>query len=366
MNEKTLKNRAKSVRSFLRSKNLDGLILTSPENVTYITGFTGQDSWALIIGPRVYLLTDSRYTEQAQNECIGCRIIEHKAGLAKETAKIIARSKSIKTAAVEDNCTVAIFNELKKYIKPRLRTAAKIIESVRRKKDTYEIKAIQSAAKTAWQALAEALKKVKPGMTEYQLAGLLDFEIRKLGSQNSFDTIVAFGPNASRPHHQPTKKKLRKNDTILIDFGAKHNGYCSDLTRCFAVGKPTQFYQEVYHAVAQAQNAAIRKIRPGASIEEIDSAARNVIASFNLPVYGHGTGHGLGLLIHEAPKLAKNIKGSLNPGDVITIEPGIYIPGKLGVRIEDDILVTGSGRKILTADKRFTSHNLPLLKNPHQ
>ncbi len=177
----------------------------------------------------------------------------------------------------------------------------------------------------------------------------MDFQIRKLDATNSFDTIVAFGPNASRPHHQPGKRKLKKNDTVLIDFGVKFKGYCCDMTRCFVIGKATAFYKNLFRTVQQAQAAAIKTIKAGAKIETVDTAARNVIAAANLPVYGHGTGHGLGLEVHELPIVSKKAKGKLRAGQVITIEPGVYVPGKSGVRIEDDILGTKTGYKILTS-----------------
>ncbi|MEA3225685.1 MAG: M24 family metallopeptidase, partial [Planctomycetota bacterium] len=184
--------------------------------------------------------------------------------------------------------------------------------------------------------------------SESELAGMLDFQIRKLGARNSFETIVAFGPNASRPHHQPGMQKLKKRDTVLIDFGAKYRGYCSDITRCFTVGEPTALFKKVFDVVEQAQTAAIKKIRAGAKFTEIDATARQTIAKADLPVYGHGTGHGFGLEIHEPPFLKADGKGKFQAGQVITIEPGIYIPGKLGIRIEDDILVTETAHKILT------------------
>ena len=177
---------------------------------------------------------------------------------------------------------------------------------------------------------------------------MLDLQIRKLGARNGFETIVAFGPNASRPHHQPSKRRLRKRDAVLIDFGAKYKGYCSDITRCFVVGKPTALYAKVYDVVEQAQAAAIQTIKAGAKLTQVDAAAREVIAKNDLPVYGHGSGHGFGLEIHEDPFLKADAKGKLEAGQVLTIEPGIYMPGKLGVRIEDDILVTGTGYRILT------------------
>jgi Xaa-Pro aminopeptidase len=159
------------------------------------------------------------------------------------------------------------------------------------------------------------------------------------------------------PHHQPSKRKLKQKDTVLIDFGAKYKGYCSDITRCFVIGRPTHFYQKVYDVVEQAQAAAIKMVKAGVKITAVDSAARDVIDKNDLPVYGHGTGHGLGLEIHESPFLKPEskgkprtamVQGKLKAGQVITIEPGLYIPGKLGVRIEDDVLVTETGCRILT------------------
>jgi len=178
---------------------------------------------------------------------------------------------------------------------------------------------------------------------------MIDFQLRKSGATNSFETIVAFGPNASRPHHQPGKKKLRQKDTVLIDFGAKYKGYCSDITRCFALGPMTALYRKAFDVVEQAQAAAIKAIKAGVKLTDVDSAARDAIRGTTLPVYSHGTGHGLGLEIHELPFLKPDTKETLKAGQVITIEPGIYIPGKLGIRIEDDVLVTKTGAKILTS-----------------
>jgi len=192
------------------------------------------------------------------------------------------------------------------------------------------------------------MRQVKPGMTENTLAGIVDFEIRKAGGTGSFETIAAFGPNASRPHHQPTSRKLRKNDSVLIDFGVRLNGYCCDLTRCFAVGRPGVLYNKVYNTVKQAQAAAFKLLKAGVEISSVDSAAKETIRKANLPVYGHGTGHGLGLEVHELPVVSNKTKGKLQAGDVITIEPGVYIPGKIGVRIEDDVLITGNCFIVLT------------------
>ncbi len=332
----------------MNKKRISCIVVTRPANVTYTTGFLGDDSWAMITGKQVYLLTDSRYTEQAQKECPVCKIVERSGSMAEVVAQLVKKLKSVRTITVEKSTSLAGFEALKKHVKARFRTAAGVIESVRSIKDSGEIAAIKSAASISAQALKKTQRHIKPGMTESELAGMLNFQIRKLGAMNGFPTIVAFGPNASRPHHQPGARKLRKKDTVLIDFGARYKGYCSDITRCFVVGEPTAFYKKVYDVVEQAQAAAIKMIKAGVKIKQLDAAAREVIAKSDLPVYGHGSGHGFGLEIHEEPFLKPDGKGTLKAGQVLTIEPGIYIPGKLGVRIEDDCLITKTGCKILT------------------
>ena len=348
MDRDIIRKHVRAIRCELDKKKIRFLLVTKPANVTYMTGFLGDDSWAAIAGGRVYLLTDSRYTEQAQKECPSCKIIDRAGPMAGAVAGLVKKLKSVRTVAVEDSVSLAEFKQLKKTVKARFRTISGIIETVRSIKDQSEITTIKSAAAISTKALAQTLPYIKPGVTESELAGMLDFQIRKLGARNSFETIVAFGPNGSRPHHQPGTRKLRKKDAVLIDFGAKYKGYCSDITRCFVIGGISAFYKKVYDAVEQAQAAAIKTIKPGVKITQVDAAAREVIDKTDLPVYAHGTGHGFGLEIHEDPFLKPDGKGKLKAGQVITIEPGIYMPGKLGVRIEDDILVTETGHKILT------------------
>ena len=360
MNRKVIRKRIRAIRRQLAKKRISCLIVAKPANVTYATGFLGEDSWAAITADQVYLLTDSRYTEQAQKQCPSCRIIDRAGPMAEAVAELALKLKSVRTITVEKSTSVAEFEQLKKAVKARFRTVAEVIETVRIVKDESEIAAIKSAVSISSRALKQTLSYIRPGVSESELAGMLDFQIRKLGARNSFEAIVAFGPNASRPHHQPGARKLKKKDTVLIDFGAKYRGYCSDITRCFAVGAPTAFFKKVFDVVEQAQAAAIKTIRAGARLAEIAAAARETIAKTDLPVYGHGTGHGFGLEIHELPFLKADAKGKLEAGQVITIEPGIYIPGKLGVRIEDDILVTETGHKILT---RNCPHS-PLLPIP--
>jgi Xaa-Pro aminopeptidase len=349
VNKIVLTKRIKAIRYQLKKKQIKSLLVTKPANVTYATGFSGDDSWALITDKAVYLLTDSRYIEQAKSQCRNCRVIQRRGTMVEAAAKLLKKLKSVQTVAVEKSVSLAAFEALKKHIKVRLKTVANIIESARSIKDKSEVAAVGAAARIAAQALRQVFAHIKPGITENELAGRLDFQIRKAGATNSFETIVAFGPNASRPHHQPTSRKLRKNDTVLIDFGVKFKGCCCcDITRCFVVGRPNPFYKKVYNAVQQAQTAALKMIKAGVAAEKIDAAARKVIRKSGLPVYGHGTGHGLGLEVHEEPVISADSKAKLQSGMVFTIEPAVYIPGKLGIRIEDDVLVTETGCKILT------------------
>jgi Xaa-Pro aminopeptidase len=363
MDTKILRERHRRIREALVRADVDCLILTRPANVTYVTGFMGEDSWAIVLPKGIVLVTDSRYSEQARQECPGargCRIIIRKEAMFKAVAKLLRKFRSPPRLArrgsgeaglkiaVEKSASIADFEGLKKHLKCRIRTTDSIIETARRTKDEKEIAAIRLASKIAGRAFENTRRRIRTGMTENELAGMLDFEIRKSGGQNGFPTIAAFGANASRPHHRPTNRKLRKNDTILIDFGVRYKGYCCDVTRCLTVGRVNRLYDKVYKAVKNAQSAAMNMVKAGVEIKKVDEAARAVLKKEGLPVYGHGTGHGLGLEVHEMPTVSAKSEGTLQAGDVTTIEPGVYMPGRLGVRIEDDVLVTQEGYILLS------------------
>jgi Xaa-Pro aminopeptidase len=350
MNKQTISRRIRLIRSRMAKDNIDCLILTNPANVTYVTCFSGDDTWAAVTKSTVYLITDSRYTEQANKECLLCRIIERTKPIAQATAGLLNKVRSARIIAVENSSAISVFEALKKHCNARVRSSADRIEQLRSVKDDTEIDAIKTAVSIATQALHDTLPLVQPGITENEVAGLLNLQFRRLGATISFDTIVAFGPNASRPHHQPGSTKLKDSDTLLIDFGAKYKGYCSDITRCFAIGQATFLYRKAYDVVEKAQRAAIDTVRAGADMIKVDAIARQVIQDSNLPVYGHGTGHGFGLQIHELPTINEQSKGKLIAGQVVTIEPGIYMPGKLGIRLEEDVLVTETGCELLTGD----------------
>ncbi len=352
MNRENGKRRVGIVRAWLRASGLDGLILTKPENVSYLTGFAGEDSWAILTQGSLYLLTDSRYIEQAEKECVGTTILQ-RAGrdpIAQAGGQFLRKLKSVRKLGVEKSISVGMFEVLKKNAGVSLKPIAGIVEEPRGSKDVDEAAAIMTAAAISARVFAEILQRIGAGITENELAGALDLEMRKLGAKNAFETIVAFGPNGSRPHHHPTQRKLKPRDTILIDFGARYDGYCSDITRSFAFGVPTPAYRAAYAVVEKAQAAAIATAKAGVELVRVDAAARAVIRESGLPVYGHGTGHGIGLEIHEDPFLKENAQGKLQTGQILTIEPGVYLPDKLGIRIEDDILITETGCEVITSE----------------
>jgi Xaa-Pro aminopeptidase len=359
MSREMLETRSSNLRRIMRKRDLSWLILTSPANVTYVTGFMGEDSWALIGLKKSYLLTDSRYSEEARKDCSSCTIVERKEGMVKACSGLITGSGAI---GVDDAMTVVFYELLRKTFKGRAKRSGGLVEILRQTKEPYETRLIVEAAAISWQALKASLV-LRVGMTESELAGRIEFEMRKLGTKPSFDTIVAFGANASQAHYKPAGRKLRADDTILIDFGVRWKGYCSDTTRCFGVGKATTSYRQAYQAVLSAHQAAVAMLQPGAGLKNIDQAARKTIIDCGFPPYGHGLGHGLGLEVHEGPVLSSRSEGTLSVGQVVTVEPGIYIPGKLGLRLEDDYLITAKGCRLLSGgSKRFALGELPILK----
>lgn len=354
-----LKGRIKKVRSKLAKAKIDCLIVTNCSNVSYLSGFMGDDSWLIVTPKSNTLITDSRYTLQAKQQCSFCMIYERK-GKMTDSLGDIFKKLHVKTAAVEDTISLSTYKVLKKKLQLKLCDTANLVESVRQIKDPSEILKIKKAGQIAEDALAKVLKKIKIGMTEKQVASMIDFEMKQVGAEPSFETNVSFGPNSAMAHHRPGIQKLKKVDTILIDWGSKFDGYCSDLTRCFAVGKVNKFYAKVYKAVLDAQTAAINMLKEGIKVKDADETAKQIIKSQNLPPYGHGLGHGLGFDIHEQPAVSIHSQAILQTGNVITIEPGVYLDNKFGIRIEDDVVITKTGCELLT--RVVEIEEVPLLK----
>jgi Xaa-Pro aminopeptidase len=359
MKKDIFRQRIRKVRLLLSGEGCDALIVTARADVSYLSGFSGGDSWLVLTAKSVCLITDSRYTLQAKKECPACKIYCRKGRMIDAVIDMLKKVPAVETIAIEDKVELSIFKSLRKKLR-RLKPVKPLVESARAVKDEFEIAAIRQAATIAQKALAKVLPKIRAGLSENEVAAMLEFELKKAGASPAFETIIAFGPNSAMPHHCPTARKLKKVDTLLIDFGAKLSGYSCDLTRCFATGKAGALYKKMYQTVLNAQTNAINTLKAGIESKQVDAAAREVIKSSKLPVYGHGTGHGLGLEVHERPIVSALSKTPLRDGNIVTIEPAVYIPGKFGIRIEDDVLVTESGCEVLSS--LLKTDEVPLLK----
>jgi Xaa-Pro aminopeptidase len=299
------------------------------------------------------LITDPRYTEQVEGECPGLEMAVRRPGVTinEVVVKTIQRTKVTQLGIEGDSMNVSQRDAIaEKLPKVELKTTKGLVESLRAIKDREEIAEIREAIRIAEQAYRHMRKAARPELTEKQFADAMDFEMRSLGAKcASFPSIVAAGPNAALPHARPTDKRLGEAGFFLLDWGASGRLYKSDLTRVLATGKIPPKLERVYRVVFKAQAAAIAAIRPGASGQDVDQRARGIIeeAGFGKN-FGHGIGHGIGLAVHESPRMAKGVKEPLAAGMVVTVEPGIYLPGWGGVRIEDDVLVTPSGHEVLT------------------
>ena len=353
-----LKVRHKSVRDAMKELQLDAILLTNEPDICYLTNFTGEDSIGLITAKDFYLVTDFRYVEQAQQEAGWMQMVLREAKMADALAQAIAQAK-VKRIGYEANYMAVgqlkaletALGEQKLDKTVELVPMENVMVNIRKVKDDHEIDLIRKSVALAEEAFEAVRGEIKAGLTENYLAGLMIFELRSRGASDaSFPVIVAAGANSSLPHYRPGEALIQRDQPLLMDWGAKYKGYCSDLTRTFLIGRVSEKIKKIYKVVLDAQTAAIRFLRPGVTTLQADRVARDVIdrAGYGKH-FGHGLGHGLGLEIHELPAMRK-IGGEeeLRPGMVVTVEPGIYLPGEGGVRIEDDVLITHSGCEVLT------------------
>ena len=345
-----MNNHLKKLRSILRKKNLDSIIISNASNILYLSGFNGLDSYLLVTFKDCFLLTDSRYKEEAESAFSDFKVITEGKNLYQKAASVIEKLKLKKTAFEASSLSVKDKSHIEKSISKKLIYSDGVVEKLRIIKDAYEIDNIKQAANVTKLALKRIIKEVKKSKSELQIAAKLDFLLYASGADGlAFKTIVASGANASMPHARPTTKKIKSGEPIVIDFGAKVNGYSSDLTRTLFVGRISERFRVIYNIVSAAQEIAIKKIAPGVEISEIDKAARNYISKKGFGEYfTHATGHCLGIDVHEHPSINSKRDAKLKEGMVLTVEPGIYIPGEGGVRIEDMVLVTKKGKKVLT------------------
>lgn len=352
----TYKKRIERILQILLKKRLDGLLVTNLVNVQYLTGFTGSSADMLITSNQVYFITDSRYFEQAENELANTEMLSSAISIVKETKGLVKTLKKLLTGeirlAVEaDNLTYEQYQTLTKSLpKIKLVPSSGIVARLRQIKDDEEIGCIEKACEIAQMSFNELLPQIQVGVTEQDLALELEYLIKKRQADTAFEIIVLSGSRTSLPHGKASCKKLENDDLVLIDFGARYNGYNCDITRTLILGeKPTQKQQLIYQTVKQAQEEAILLLQNGVKSSVIDKKARDIIAQKGFGKYfGHSLGHSVGREIHERPAVSSKSNVTLTSGMVITIEPGIYLPGFGGVRIEDTVLITQEGVQILT------------------
>ena len=346
-------SRLRKIRAALRSESAVAALITNFTNVTYLTGFTGDDSYLLVTRTNEILLSDPRYTTQLAEECPGLELIIRKPGVSMLDAleKVIRKAK-VGTLLVEGgSMTLGVHQQLcSKLTKTKIHTSEGLVEKLRLIKDKSEIDQIRLAVALAEKAFGVIRASLRPDQTEKRVANEIEYQIRLFGGVGcSFPPIVAVGPRSALPHATPTDQTISASDFVLVDWGAQGNLYVSDLTRVLVTGKISPKLERIYGVVLEAQRQAIAAIKPGVTMESVDSVARTIIDKFGYgKLFGHGLGHGIGLNVHEAPRLAVNQKEPLQAGMVVTVEPGIYVPGWGGVRIEDDVVVTKSGHEVLT------------------
>jgi Xaa-Pro aminopeptidase len=368
----TLKRRHDTVRKMLAARELDALVVTSLPNILYLTNFAGSSAIVVLTKDRLYFLTDFRYvaaiaeTRGQAHECPGLEMVTVGSAYDTSLVELLARMPSARVGFEAANLPVARHTWLCTALGsaavdagvPALVSTDGVVEGARIIKDSYELDTLREAGRRLSVVAAELVADVRRGRTEVEIALDIDWRIRRAGfEKTAFDTIVAGGPNAALPHAHPGQRKLAEGDLVVLDFGGVWDSYCVDLTRTVSVGPASQRARMVYAAVLKAHDRAVAAVKPGVSRFAIDAAARDSLGEDGMAeAFGHGTGHGLGIEVHEDPRIGRRRPdGDLDvsaeavvPGMVFTVEPGAYFPGWGGVRIEDDVLVTANGVELLT------------------
>jgi len=339
--------RTNRLLTLIQEMGCDSAVITDRANVRYLSGFTGSAGYLIISDNERLLITDFRYTEQATKQAKGFEIKDSATFKVKQYAK-----KFSYTAFEDEAVSYKEYLNLKKNFK-RLEPLGGIIIKMRSVKDKDEIERIRIAEKIGDSAFTHALSVIKVGMTELQIAREIDFYMLSHGAERlSFETIVASGARGSMPHATPSENILKNGDLVVMDFGCVYDGYCSDMTRTVGIGNVCEEFTEAYDTVLKAQLKSLEMIKAGVNCAEVHNAAFNIIDSKYNGMFGHALGHGVGLEIHEQPTFSKRSDYPLPKNAVITVEPGVYIPGKCGVRIEDVVVVTNNGYENLTSSAK--------------
>ncbi|HXY54959.1 MAG TPA: aminopeptidase P family protein [Nitrospirota bacterium] len=342
-------DRIDNLRRLMKAEGVDALLVTKRENVRYLTGFTGSAGSFLVTPGRSWLITDFRYKLQSRRETSGTTILIQKTDFPTALQETALSAGIDSLWFDESSLTIEELKKLRKRgLKPR--GHRDIVGELRKRKDKQELASIRKAIRRAEESFRELKKYIRPGARERRLAFTLECLMREKGARKAaFDTIVASGRNGAMPHASVTDRRIKAGDLVTFDFGAEAGGYFCDITRTFCLGRPSARQLEIHGLVQEAQLAAIKSVRPGVSCKSVDDAARDVIKKANHGShFGHGTGHGIGLMVHEAPSVSPLSRDSVAQDMVFTVEPGVYIPDWGGVRIEDMVLVTERGAKVLT------------------
>ncbi|MBS2969601.1 aminopeptidase P family protein [Metabacillus sp. KIGAM252] len=348
-------NMLEKLRNSFKSSEIDGMLITSEYNRRYMTGFTGSAGLAIISESKAVFITDFRYVEQAGKQAQGYEIIQHTGSIIEEAAEQAKKMGITKLGFEQDHITFAAYQQYQKAMNGiTLAPVSGAVEKLRLIKSPAEIKILKEAAEIADAAYSHILHFVRPGLKEIDVSNELEFFMRKNGAaSSSFDIIVASGFRSALPHGTASEKEIETGDFVTLDFGAYYKGYCSDITRTFAVGEPSDKLKEIYSVVLEAQLRGMNGIKAGITGKEADALTRDYIAEKGYGEYfGHSTGHGLGMEVHEGPALSSRSETVLESGMVVTVEPGIYIAGLGGVRIEDDTVVTENGNEALTSSPK--------------
>lgn len=347
-------DRIEKLLNILQDQNLDGILLIKDANLRYLSGFTGSESYIVISKKGKVFITDSRYTEQAEQECPGFEIIKWRLPNPDlpETIKSVCDRFDIKKLGFEKDCvSFSLYEKLRNGLGDvELVGTTRLVEKLRSVKDKDEIERIKKAAEITDKAFDEVLNFIKPGVTERDIERELAYFIRKIGADDiGFPIIVASGENSSKPHAVPSNRPVKVGDFITVDVGSMYNGYRSDMTRTVVLGKASEEQIKIYNAVKKSQEASINIIKAGVKCKLVDKLARDVLKEEGIEgIFEYGLGHGVGLEIHEEPSMSPRSLSTLDEGSVVTVEPGIYLPGWGGVRIEDTVVVTKDGCEIIT------------------
>lgn len=342
----------------MEQSGVDGLLVLHRPNVRYLSGFSGTSGFLLVAPDKAFLFVDFRYRQQAHDESAAFEVVQVESPASFKEAAALAAEQPIGTLGIEEACmTLKDYNQLREALggaQVELHPLTHAVEAVRVVKDGGEVEQIAAAADIADQALEEVLPLVQPGMSEKEVACELEYRMRRRGSEKApFDIIVASGFRSALPHGVAADKKLAEGEPVVIDFGATVAGYCSDMTRTFFMGPPDAEQERVYRCVLEAQQRALENLAAGMSGAAADALARRFLHDCELGKYfGHGLGHGVGLEVHELPTLSPRGKDLLQEGMVFSVEPGVYIEGRGGVRIEDLVVLEADGPRILTRSEK--------------